>query len=103
MQIARANMSLVVGQASRLSPWLKPSQQKDAEAPWNGLGAPCAPRLEAVAYDQQLPSPKGWEIPAQGIALGNGRGETHSPERAEYPHRRAKLRRPYRAYTRRAT
>jgi len=30
---ARANMSLVVGQASRLSPWLKPSQQKDAEAP----------------------------------------------------------------------
>jgi len=28
----------VVGQASRLSPWLKPSQQKDAEAPSTAWG-----------------------------------------------------------------
>ena len=64
-----SRLSAVVGRASRLSPWLKPSQQKDAEAPWSGLGTPRAPRLKpwpntTKAKDAEAPSVRRQRVSA---------------------------------------
>ena len=83
----------------------KPIDEKDAKAPCNGWGTPPEPRLKPWPMTNSYPltgvtpSPKGWEILAQGNALGDGCGKTRSPERAQYRRRRARLRRPFRAYT----